>query len=113
MLDLCVLDTLANDLESLEDVLRLLNHPTVGWQHLNGQRDFTREDAVAALLRNIRDDLVEACVYDPEHTALVGSGSGRIPDGSLDDVWFRLTDRGRIVHGNWAPEMRSHPDAAT
>jgi hypothetical protein len=98
--DLCVLDTLANDLESLADMLRLLNHPAVGWRDLNGEAPFGREQVVPALLRRIRDDLVEACVAAPGG-ALVGIDGP--PDGSLHACWFRLTARGRIVHANWTP----------
>jgi hypothetical protein len=104
-LDLFVLDTLANDLEALEDILRMLNSDTVlGWRHAHPQ-PFERDEVVLALTRNIRAGLVEACAYDVAAKALVGLGEQIVPDGSMDDCWFRMTRRGRMVHDAWEPPL--------
>jgi hypothetical protein len=108
--DLFVLDTLANDLEALDDILRMLNSATVlGWRHAHPD-PFEREEVVLALARNIKAGLVEACVYDPAAKALVGLGEHVWPDGSMDEFWFRMTRRGRMVHEAWDPPL---PGAGT
>ena len=63
-MDLYVLDSLANDIEDIEAILRMLNSDTVlGWYHEWG-RQFTREDIVTALSRLVHDDLVHVMVLN-------------------------------------------------
>jgi hypothetical protein len=99
--DYFVLDMLANDLESIEDILRMLNGP-IGWRDLHPEA-FSRGEVVAALLRCIRLGAVIACVPDKDGTSLVDAGEQIVPPGSLDIVWFRLTPRGKMLHGAWEP----------
>jgi len=99
-----VLDALANDLEDIEQILHLANHDSVGWRQLNGGRSYTRDQIIPSLLRLVRDDLVEACSYSESERRLVGIGRGVLPTGALDDVWFVMTPRGRVVHSSWEPE---------
>jgi hypothetical protein len=104
-IDLFVLDTLANDIEALEDILRMLNSATVlGWRHAHPAL-FERDEVLLALLRNVKAGLVEACQYDPTAKALVGLGEQVWPAGSADDLWFRMTSRGRMVHDAWDPPL--------
>lgn len=105
LIDLFVLDTLANDIEALEDILRMLNSNTVlGWRHAH-PAPFERAEVVLALTRNIRGGLIEACAYDVAAKALVGLGEQLVPDGSMDVLWFRMTRRGRMVHEAWEPPL--------
>lgn len=97
-----VLDSLANDIESLQDVLRILNSPTeLGWrdQHPN---EFLTEEVVPAMFECIRSGDVEACVLD-EDGQLVDAGEGVIPAGAIESVWFRLTQQGRAALNAWTP----------
>ncbi len=102
-LDYFVLDTLANDLEDLPSILRILNSPTeLGWrdQHL---APFVRDEVVPSLIGAVRRGHVEACVYDGEQRSLVSAGTGVMPSGDLTEVWFRLTTRGKVVLDTWDP----------
>ena len=103
-IDFVVLDTLANDLEDIEHILHLANHEAVGWRELNGGRNYTRDLVVPALLRLVRDDLVEACAHSESEQALRGIGRGVLPTGDLDSLWFVMTPRGRVVHSSWEPK---------
>jgi len=55
-------------------------------------------DLISALRRLTRDRLVEACVLNG--TELEGAGEGVWPPGNVEDLWFRITPRGLILHGN-------------
>lgn len=102
-IDFFVLDTLSNDIEALENVLDMLNSATeMGWRD---QHDgpFTRQEVIPALLRGVREGNIEICVYSEEQKALVDVGEHVIPAMPLETVWFRLTDRGKVVLDNWEP----------
>jgi len=102
-IDMFILDSLANDLEDVGSILRILNSASeLGWRDQHPE-PFTREEVVPALLRAVKRKEIEACVYRPSERALVGAGEGIVPQGSLDEVWFRLTERGRIVLKSWTP----------
>jgi hypothetical protein len=100
-LDFFVLDTLANDIEGFADVIRLVNHPVIGWADVAG-RGFTATEATTALLRLIREGSVEACYLSDDGKELRGAGDAVVPTLPLGDLWFRMTPRGRIRHTNWA-----------
>jgi hypothetical protein len=103
LIDFVALDALANDLENLDGILRILNSASeLGWRDQH-PAEFTRDEVVPALYRAIRDGTVEACVYSDSERALVGVGEGVVPSGPFDDVWFRLTRRGRLVLSAWKP----------
>ena len=59
-IDLVVLDTIADDVESLDTILARLNHPKFGWRELRAGGDFCRDDIIPPLLRLIRAGLAEA-----------------------------------------------------
>ena len=106
--DMYVLDTLANDVEELESILRMLNSETdLGW-HEEWGRNFTRPDVVSALSRLIRQDFVRVFVPDEEGKALLEIAQRSMPPANYDDVYFGMTERGRLVHTNWDPE--TEPD---
>jgi len=102
LIDYFVLDSLANDLESLEDILRLLNSDGLGWR-LHHAGPFERVEVVPALIRAIRDGLIRAAVPTADGKALEPLEHRALPTASLDDVWFELTARGRVVHASWEP----------
>jgi hypothetical protein len=102
LIDYFVLDSLANDLESLEDILRLLNNEALGWR-LHHSTPFDRLAVVPALFRGIREGLIRAAVLTPDGKALEPLEDRALPAGSLDHVWFELTAQGRVVHTSWEP----------
>lgn len=102
--DMYVLDNLADDIESLEDILRMLNSThVIGWKQRWG-RSFERSEVVEALSRLVHDDLVRVSILTSEGKALNELAARQLPPGDYDDVWFAMTPRGRIVHTNWDPE---------
>lgn len=98
-LDLYVLDALANDVEDLESILRMLNHSEIGWSEEWGHQ-FTSSEVVQALARLIRDSAVRAYVLDTNGKALEPLEVSALP-ATFEGVWFGLTGRGRMRHGNW------------
>lgn len=70
-LDYFVLDSLANDLEAIENILAILNSDSeFGWRDQHPS-PFTREEIVPALLRGIQRGDIEACVWSDRDRALV------------------------------------------
>jgi hypothetical protein len=102
--DMYVLDRLANDVENLEDILRMLNSDTaVGW-HKHWGRHFNRDEVVQALSRLIQTDCVRASMLTGDGKWLQELPSSTLPPGNFDDAWFGLTPRGRLIHTNWEPD---------
>ncbi len=107
--DMYVLDALASDIESLDDILRVLNSTTeLGWRGEWG-REFHRSDIVQALGRLVEGDLVRVYVLDSATRGLVTCPPRTLPPGDFDDVWYGITERGRVVHTNWEPLDRPSP----
>lgn len=101
--DMYVLDSLANDVEDLESILRILNSDTsIGW-HKQWGRQFDRAEIVQSLTRLIKADSVRVSVLTPDGKWLQELALRELPAGSFDDAWFALTPHGRIVHTNWQP----------
>jgi len=100
--DMYVLDALANDVEDVEAILRMLNSDTaLGW-HNEWGRKFRRDEIIETLCRLVADDLVR--VYETkEEPGLVPLPSRTLPPANFDAAWFGLTERGRLVHTNWEP----------
>lgn len=102
-IDYFVLDALANDLEDVEHIIHILNSPTeFGWRDQHPD-PFTEQEVIPSLLRGVSEGNIEACVYSDQQKALIGAGEGVIPTGSLREVWFRLTRRGRMILKSWEP----------
>jgi hypothetical protein len=103
--DLYVLDALSNDIEDLESVLRMLNSDTaLGWAKEWG-RTFTRAEIVEAVSRLIKRDLVRVLVYGSDGKSLTELSPEVLPPGDYGDVYFSLTERGRLVHSSWDPAV--------
>ena len=110
LIEFLVLDALANDIETIEQILDLLNHDAVGWRGANGGRLFGRSDVVAPLLKIVREGLVEAFELAPSGSSLTTLGVGVLPPSSLEAYWFGLTPAGRLVHTNWDPPSAAGRD---
>ncbi len=97
-----VLDTLADDVENLESILRMLNSDTeLGWVREWG-RQFTREDVISALSRLVRDDHVFVVARDGGEMQQLSPRA--LPPESYGDAYFGITDRGRLIHADWEPK---------
>jgi hypothetical protein len=97
--DMYVLDVVADDIEGLEDILRMLNDKKHGWQDA-WHGTFERPDVVASLSRLIRDGSVQTYSVAADHT-LVKQPQGSLPHAAYDAAWFGITPRGRVRHSNW------------
>jgi hypothetical protein len=104
-IDLYVLDSIADDVEDLESILRMLNSDSaIGWHRAPG-RHFERQEVVEALSRLVRSDLARVSVLDGKH--LVELKAGQLPPESYDHAWFAITARGRVVHTTWDPQSET------
>lgn len=104
-LDLYVLDALANDMEDIEGILRMLNSDSdLGWKQELG-REFSRSDILAALSRLVRADMVRVLVRDESGTALRELPRSVMPSSDYDVTYFAVTGRGRMVHDAWDPDL--------
>ena len=103
--DLYVLDALANDVEDIEAILRTLNGDSVlSWRRAWGAA-FTRDEIVQALIRLLRDDQVSAYRLTADGKSLEPLDRHELPSGSFNDSWFGMTERGRIRHASWDPQL--------
>ena len=100
LLDLYVLDALADDIEDMESILRMLNNRTVGWRDEWG-KDFERLDVVTALSRLAKGGQVLVYRLDPDGRELIEAPQQTLPPSTYDDVWFGLTPAGRMRHQTW------------
>ena len=102
--DLYVLDAIADDVEDLATILRVLNSDTaIGWHHTWG-RHFERGEVVEALSRLVWAGLARVAVLSADGKELVELPPKELP-ANYDDVWFRITSAGRLVHTNWNPDL--------
>jgi len=106
-IDYYVLDTLANDIESFDDIVRLLNHPEIGWRQENHDREFAPAEVTAALARAIKEGCVRALVVDADHTTLQALEDFALPASPFQDCYYMLTPRGSLIHSNWQPPTDS------
>lgn len=110
--DLYVLDALANDIEDLDSILRMLNSDTaLGWTTEWG-RPFQREELVEALRRLSAKDYVQVLVLAPDGKSLEPLPAKALPPGNYQDAYFSLTERGRLVHRNWDPALEESDPTA-
>lgn len=104
-LDLYVLDAVADDIEDLEGILRILNsEAAIGWKDEWG-RLFEREELVTALSRLVRKDAVRVLVLSDDGKYLTDWPRGALPPTSYGDVYFAMTERGRLMHASWEPVL--------
>lgn len=98
-----VLDALANDIEDLESILRMLNSDTsLGWS-MEWGRPFERAEVVEALSRLVAKDYVQVLVFAGDGKSLDALPAKVLPPGNYETAYFALTEHGRFVHRNWDP----------
>ena len=91
-IDFLVLDAVADDIESLPDIRnRVGTIPGSG-------------SLLQVLQRLIRDQLIEACTIVGKNPELTPAGEGAWPQVNIEDMWFRITAHGRMVHSAWASD---------
>jgi hypothetical protein len=105
--DYFVLDALANDLTSLEDVLRILNSDALGWRS-HHPAPFKQDEVVVSLVRCIEGGLIRAAVLSADGKGLEPLAERQRPRAPFDELWFELSAHGRIVHENWEPPEPAH-----
>ena len=102
LLDYHVLDTLADDIESLEQILPGVQRAAALWRSEITVDSVNRQDVVRSLMRLLSTGSVGLLrlaasgkeLEEVEETA---------PVGELTNYWFRLTSNGRLLHSNWTP----------
>lgn len=94
------MDAMANDIESVDDLVRILNSESeLGWTDVWGRR-FTFDEVVSALARLIQQGLVEAYAEDEHQANLVLVPLASVqPEG--EGVYFGLSEKGRSAHASW------------
>ena len=99
-----ILDVLRYDIEKVDNILNLLNDEgCVGWR-VFWNRDFNRDEVVAALEQLARFKLVN--VLREHSAALVPTD---FPENFLqvaDSLWFQLNGHGRHAWERWTPPIR-------
>ncbi|HMG17259.1 MAG TPA: hypothetical protein VK573_00935 [Gemmatimonadales bacterium] len=100
LLDLYVLDAMADDIEDVESILRMLNNPSIGWRDEWG-KDFERLDVVTALSRLAKAGQVVVYRLDTDGKELIRTQDQTLPPSTYDDFWFGLSPAGRIRHQTW------------
>jgi hypothetical protein len=100
--DMYVLDSIADDIEDIEQILLRLNRSDeYGWLSTWG-RPFLEQDVTLALLRLIKKGWARASVLEDGGQHLVMLPPKVVPI-DLRDAWFGITPTGRLVHANWDP----------
>lgn len=103
LIDYYVLDALADDIESLEQIVPSVRLAATMWQSELTPESISRQLVVSSLLRLLREQSISACSYSPSGKDLEELPPGVIPDGNFDDHWFGLTPRGKMLHSVWDP----------
>jgi hypothetical protein len=103
LIDYLILDSVADDVESLEQIMPSLDRAIRVWKINPPNGRFTRPDIVLSITRLVEDRLIEVVAVNPDGKSMSPVGEGVQPRGSLDDYWFQMTSRGRILHTDWNP----------
>jgi hypothetical protein len=103
LIDYLILDSVADDVESLEQIVPSLGRAISLWEINPPDGRFSRDEIALSITRLIRDKLIEAVAPNAGENSMSPIGEGVHPSGNLDDYWFQMTGRGRIVHNDWVP----------
>ena len=90
-LDYLILAAVANDVESFAHIRK----------HIASSRSSQSSQLLAALHRLVQQRLVDAQTVPGERGKLVSAGQGVWPPANAEDIWFRITGRGKMVHDTW------------
>ena len=106
-LDMCVLDTVADDWEEFEHILELLNQDDdgvriPGWWIVRGQR-FTEAEVTVALIRMVKRGWIRVAVDHASQAILTDIPEGTLPP-RMADGWYYMSAKGRMVHSTWETE---------
>jgi len=115
LIDYLILDSVADDVESLEQIVPSLDRAIQLWEINPPNGRFARADIVLSITRLVEDRLIEAVALNQDGKSMSPVGEGVQPRGTLEDYWFQLTPRGRILHTDWTPphERENQPRVAT
>ena len=111
LLDFCVIDALAQDVDQLEEVVWYLNSGLSDRKTYHPE-PFVEDEVAPALIRGIQDGLIMASVLVPGQKSLTPLGDGVVPEVPLDEVWFGLTQRGWLLYQNWFPFGNEEDEAS-
>lgn len=107
LLDLYVLDAIADDIEDIESILRMLNNPSIGWREEWG-KDFERPEVVLALSRLVKAGQVLAYGLDGQGKELIEANKQALASTTYDDFWFGPSPAGRIRHQTWKAQTSAN-----
>lgn len=102
-IDYYVLDALADDIESLEQIVPSVRLAATMWKSELKPESVNRQVVISSLLRLLRERSISAFCYSLSGKDLEELPPGVVPDGNFDDHWFGLTVRGRMLHSAWDP----------
>jgi hypothetical protein len=97
-IDYLVLDKMLDDMESIETILSMLNHPEFGNLSENHGRLFTDGEVEASIRRLLTLRLVKRMDWEQP------KGPWHIfdsPSANIADDWFDLTEQGRSISLDW------------
>lgn len=98
-IDFFVLDAIAFDAEQLDDIVKYLNEPDSDWRD-RFERLIQPIEVQAALMRLVKDGSVEVHVFDTTANDYLSCGEGVWPARHLNEMFFDLTGRGRVLYLN-------------
>jgi len=102
-IDYLILDSLADDIESLQQILSSVERAVDLWHITPSDKQFTRPEIILSLTRLVAEKLIEVVALNPDGQSMSPCGLGVQPQGNFDDYWFQLTPHGRIIHSDWTP----------
>ena len=91
-LDYLILDAVADDVESFAHIQ----------ERVTSSKSSQSSQLLPSLRRLVQQRLVEAHTVPGERGKLVSAGQGVWPRAKVEDIWFRITGRGKMVHATWA-----------
>lgn len=105
---MCVLDVICDDIENIDSILRMLNHPyKESWRHARG-RPFDGVEVRAALEHLVGQDLVTPCIENPSTGALEPIPAEAVCGMDWDAAWFVIEPSGREAVERWWNDEGRH-----
>jgi hypothetical protein len=106
-IDMCVVDTVADDWEAFPHILEQLNQEDdgirqPGWWIVRG-RKFTEAEVTLALIRMVKRGWVQVALESESEPIITDIPQGTLPP-RVSDAWYCMSPQGRMVHSTWKPE---------
>lgn len=92
-IDLLVIDVLMDGIESLEDIVRLLNNPILNYAEINDGQPFYRDEVSTSVLRLCEHGYVDPMTFTDDKLVIRPVST---IDKPIGEYWFRLTQKGRV-----------------